>query len=485
MQAATGIKLSVLNLCIVALAGCSSSDSEPAPALSWTACSDDAQFECATLDVPRDYQQPDAGNIQLALRRKPAPAETRRGALLVNIGGQDAASKDADFLFNDSLAPAALFEEYDVVGFDPRGTGGSTPVSCNEFFPEFTNPYPTSDEAIQQIVTARSQFASDCSEKVGDYLQLLGSQEVVNDMEEIRKAMGDEKLNYFGASFGTRAGALYLQSFPENSGAFVLDASVPPDSSLLSTLSLQLSQVQANLETLFSDCARIDPDCNPEELLRSAEARFNSLVAENEIPEANLLFEILFLSAEDLEFGDLVLGPLVVYLQDLDLAAFENSLTALFNSFDEGDNEEEGDDDGEENFARTAAVFCADDAARPDANSLISTLAELNQVSDLFAEFFLADIPPFCIGWPEALNPLEPITTNTAPRALIIGGASDIFSPIQGSRDLATSIGAHIIESAHTGHTTVYNRGNTCVDAAVTDYLMSGNIPSISECPAE
>jgi len=455
-------QLPILSICMIVLAGCSSDKKDPpaAPALNWAECSDDERFDCATLDVPRDYLQRDAETIELALRRKTAPAATRKGVLLINAGGPGPALNDADNLVDDSGVPDVLINEFDIVAFDPRGVGSSTPVDCQEFLTDEFNIYPITEEDIQNLANNRNQFAMDCSAKYGDYLQLLGSQEVVNDMEEIRQALGEEKLNFLGRSFGTRLGALYLQTYPQSSGAFVLDASVPPDSSIRQFSLNQLQQFQTNLETLLGDCARIDPTCNPTELIALAESRAETLLAENAEEEFGFLFEVLIASTLEPDLtGTLTLGPLVSYLQDRDINTFALAIQAIFNADAEGD--AEGDEEGEEGDAHSAAVLCGDDSARPDASSLISDLAEFNQLANIFAEYLIGDLTSICVGWPEALNPVPPIATSTVPQALVIGGSTDPITPLQGSRDMAAAIGGYFLESEHTGHTTVFTYRRT------------------------
>jgi len=471
--------LSIMSICVIA--GCSSNNSEQSsnPTLNWLACSDNAQLECATLDVPRDYQEPSAGTIELSLRRNRAPEATRKGTLLVHLGGQGAAADAVDDLVNgeDYNTPTAIVDEFDLVGFDPRGSGGSTAIDCTAFFPAQVNIYPTVDEDFRMLESTASQLASDCYGKYGDYLLNIGSQAAVQDMEQIRKALGEEKLNFLGVSFGTRMGSLYLQNYPENSGNFVLDASASPDSSLRLMGAAQIAQMQMNLETLLSNCDLVDPGCNAEELIGIADTRMDNLIAENAGREFDLFLGLLVFAA-DLSVASEVISPLVDYLQNRDLVKLEEDIGEIYDEF--------ADFVTDTNLPIDIAVLCADDAIRPDSDSLIRDLTELNQVSNIYAEYIIRNLISTCIGWPQAVNPVPPITTNTAPQSLIIGGTTDQFTPLQASRDMATAIGGYLIESAHGGHDIVFRpfRGTECVDSAVTEFLRTGNLPAVNECPA-
>lgn len=163
---------------------------------------------------------------------------------------------------------------------------------------------------------------------------------------------------------------------------------------------------------------------------------------------------------------------MVNYLQVRDLETLEAPLGELYDEFN----------DFAPLTAAELAVICADDAARPNVDLLINELAEFNQISNIFAESAIADTAAICIGWPEAINPLPPITTSVAPQALVIGGTTDPFTTIQESREMAAAIGGYFIESAHLGHGIVYVDDNQCVDSVATDFLLTGMLPTMTEC---
>jgi len=466
-------KLFVLSVILISLSGCSENIETKTP-LKWTACDDDATTECASVDVARNYDRSADGRINLNVRRKPAPALTRKGVLIVHLGGQEGAGNDAAALVESGLLPASLLKEYDIVSFDAHGTGDTANIDCDEFVLDVQITYPTTQEELLAIEAQRTKLANDCSMKEGDYLVHNGSHAAVTDMENIRLALGENKLNFLGLSFGTRMGSLYMQRYPQTTGKFVLDAAVPSDSSLRKMALLQLAAMQSNLEFVLSDCARIDSACNPVELLSIAEERMDTLIAEKAQREFDLFLGMLLFST-DIANGELVLGPLVDYLQNRD---FEKLETIVGPFFDENLGPVETDTPND------LAIFCADDAARPNGAALIDDLAAFNQVSNLFAEHILGTFSSNCVGWPAATKPLAPIMTDKAPQALVIGGTSDAVTPIKGSQELATAIGAYFLESSHTGHSVAYLEGNKCVDDTVTEFLITGLQPTVTECAA-
>ena len=129
------------------------------------------------------------------------------------------------------ILPESILDAYDIVGFNPRGTTDSSPVDCSDVADINLNFYPTDANGLSDIHADYVQFAEDCDAKYGEYLQQIGSMNTAQDLEQIRIALGDEKINFLAYSFASRVAALYMQQFPESSGRMVLDGSVSPDSS--------------------------------------------------------------------------------------------------------------------------------------------------------------------------------------------------------------------------------------------------------------
>lgn len=463
---------------MVVLCGCSSGDGESSDTI-WSVCESPSTLECASLDVPLDYSESEGEKITLSLMRKPAPSATRQGALLFNPGGPGGSGIELIKLFEeiDSIPPAVL-AAYDLVGFDPRGIGRSTAVDCSGLGLEDISDYPIGEQAIVELHRQLSQFSAACSAKEGQYLQHLGSKNVVRDMDEIRQFIGEDKLNFIGYSYGTRLAALYLQEFPQNSGRIVLDASVSPDSSLTELVRGSLPVLQSNLELVLSRCESTDPGCNVDQLIDRLISRVVSLSTDSaavSAAEFEIFGEMVSIAAQEPEFGLFAADTIIKYLNSYDVTVLEN-FAELLESLGE-----DLDADNEDNETAQIAVLCADDAYRPDAQGLSDLFTDFNGLSDAFAESQLT-LAALCSGWPQALEPLAPIASNTAPVSLVIGGTSDAQTPVQLSEEMARAIGGIFIRSEHLGHTSVFAEESDCIDQLVEQFLVDGLLPAVTAC---
>ncbi|MFH8794393.1 alpha/beta hydrolase [Streptomyces sp. NPDC017941] len=199
--------------------------------LTWKRCAPDkpAAFRCATLKVPLDYRAPEGKRIDVAISRMETSVPgKRRGVLTFNPGGPGDPGLDLPLDVGQKL-PRAVRDQYDMVGFDPRGVGRSTPVKCGLAAHEL--PYPrvtrTTGDAAANEAWART-FAAKCRAAAGDRLPHMTTRNTARDMDVLRAVLGEKKLNYFGVSYGTALGAVYMQLFPHRADRFVLDSAVDP-----------------------------------------------------------------------------------------------------------------------------------------------------------------------------------------------------------------------------------------------------------------
>ncbi len=468
----------VLVLLVFQLTACLSDDNDDKKSsLVWTPCEDAAMFDCSTLNVPMDYNNPNGDKIDIALIRLKASGTDRKGALLFNPGGPGAQGVPVlPYLVETDSIPEAIQAAYDLVGFDPRGLGKSTPVDCSDEGLDDVTSYTFDASDVIAMHSEYSAFGQACFEKHGEYLQHLGSNNVVRDMDKIRDELGEEKLNFIGSSYGTRLAALYLQNYPENSGRLVLDASSYSDTPLRTLIAGQLEPMQSNLLSALSNCSDANPQCNPNALLEKLE---NSLstppMSESEATAFTLALTLIVRVAQSTEFGEFASDSLVDYIDTLDESVLEGFIQQV-EAMEDSESEAP-----EENITTKIAVLCADEAARPDAQSLVTALNEFNQTADVFAELLIPQLG-VCAGWPAALDPVEPVVTNTAPISLVIGGISDAQAPLAGSEDMASNIGGVFISSNHKGHTAVFNQESECVDNLVEAFLLDGMAPTVRFC---
>jgi pimeloyl-ACP methyl ester carboxylesterase len=233
----------------------------PVPELTWAACGitpegTAADVQCATADLPMDYDEPDADHVQIAVAKVPAADPAQRiGSLFFNFGGPGGAA--VDYLQASGAGRfAALNQRFDIVGFDPRGVGQSTPsIDCQanqETQGIYSVPVPTPlDIDVDAYVAKVQSYVDLCLANNGPILEHVSTANVARDMDALRAAVGDEQLTYLGFSYGTFLGATYASLFPENFRALVLDAPVDAETYINDPMS-QLAEQTAGFEVALA-----------------------------------------------------------------------------------------------------------------------------------------------------------------------------------------------------------------------------------------
>ncbi|MFB7782608.1 alpha/beta fold hydrolase [Streptomyces vinaceus] len=197
----------------------------------WHRCSPDqpAAYECATLKVPLDYQHPEGRMLDLAISRiKSENPAKRRGVLLFNPGGPGTPALRRPLVL-DAQMPKDVRDQYDLIGFDPRGVGRSSPITCGPLSHEeegVGGPYRP--ETFASDVAWARGIADKCREKSGDVIPYITTRNTARDLDVIRAALGERKISYLGYSYGTYLGAVYSQMYPQRADRFVLDSGVDP-----------------------------------------------------------------------------------------------------------------------------------------------------------------------------------------------------------------------------------------------------------------
>lgn len=216
--------------------------------INWKPCGvkGDETKQCATVLAPLDYQHPDAQAITLAIARKPSTAAHPKGVLFSNPGGPGASGVSFLDYFNDH----GLNKSYDIVSWDPRGTGNSTPVECLTDRQMDTyvaaDVSPDSAQETQQLINTETAFGRACLARSGELLQHISTADTVRDLDLLRQLLGQRRLNYLGFSYGTTIGAMYATMFGNNVGRMVLDGATPVGSTP------QVSQVDGFDRTLHN-----------------------------------------------------------------------------------------------------------------------------------------------------------------------------------------------------------------------------------------
>ncbi len=437
--------------------------------LDWSKC---GELQCTKTLVPLDYQDPDGQAITLALARKPATESPRLGSLFINPGGPGGSGVQYVGFF-DSLG----LEQYDIVGWDPRGVGASTPVTC--FNRARLDAYlardssPDSAEEDTQLRNDEQEFGKSCLERSGRLLEHVSTAETARDLDVLRALVGDAKLRYFGSSYGTQIGATYAQLFPKKVAKLVLDGAV----NISDDRSVSQTEGFDRALTAFATwCAQ--QRCR----LGSTKAKVLSSISS--------LWKRL--DSDPMEGGRrpltqqlAVVGVLVVLYQNeegwkslrfaLELAVFRDDprvLLLLADSYHRRD--AKTGVFGQDNFG-FPAVRCLDkqqsdpEEARREADNDRAKAPTLGYVSG----------PDYvCPMWPVAPAPKGPkITGAGAPPILVIGTTGDPATPYEYAQRMAQQLTSGVLVT-YRGEGHLAYGDSECVQAIVRNYLVRGKVPA-------
>ena len=445
--------------------------------LDWKDCGSN---ECTKLEVPLDYDDPAGQKIELSVLRVPAKnAKQRVGSLVVNPGGPGGSG--VDYASNArTYFGSELLQAFDIVGFDPRGVGRSTPVDCltDEQLDTFVAADPDPDTAAERTRSDKllAEFGKGCVDKSGALAEHMSTVEAARDIDVLRAALGDGKLSYFGASYGTFLGATYADLFPDHVGRMVLDGALDP-----SVTSLRLNLVQAKgFETALRAYVGACVDrggCFLGGSVQAGTQRIRALLDQIERRP-------LSANGRTLHEGNAVLGiwaPL--YNQNfwptLDVAlrsAFGGDGSILLSL---SDSYVSRGADGYSNNSLEAlyAVNCLDHDEAIPSGDVGQYVQRFEKVSPTFGSIFAYSLSS-CAEWPIHTGRVpEPIAAPGAPPILVIGTTRDPATPLEWAESLADQLDSGVLVRRDGDGHTGYLAGNKCVDGTVESYLVSGKVP--------
>jgi pimeloyl-ACP methyl ester carboxylesterase len=446
--------------------------------LDWTRCRD--HFWCAELEVPLDYARPAGDTIRLALLAAPATGR-RIGALVVNPGGPGVPGTDYAAASARAFG-APLRAHYDIVGFDPRGTGASSPVDClsdkalTAYLAADPDPDDSSEEAAF-LASARAMGAG-CVQRSGAVAGHVSTVEAARDMDVLRSALGETQLTYFGASYGTKLGATYADLFPARVGRFVLDGAVDP---ALPTRELNLQQAQGfetALRSYVGNCVK-SAGCFLGDTVDAGVAKVQSLFAdldEHPLPTRD---------GRELTEGDAFLGlALPLYSRSYwlllstalksALAGDGSALMLLADAYVHRTGDTYDDNSSEAIYA----INCLDDPwALHTPAEVAADVPAFEKASPTFGRSF-AWLGATCSGFrsPSTSRPRALHAAGAAP-IVVIGTTRDPATPLQWAKNLAAELDSGVLVTRDGDGHTGYHSGNRCVDSAVEDYLVDGTVP--------
>lgn len=449
--------------------------------LAWQACG--KGLECAELSVPLDHADQGGRQIALALNRRAAtdPA-ARLGALVINPGGPGGSG--VAFVRDSVEAISAdVRARYDIVGFDPRGVGSSNPVDClsdadldDYLAAEATPDTPAEVTALEDDVR---RFAAGCEARSGEVLPHLSTLNVARDLEIIRGALGQARLDYLGYSYGSYLGAVYAEEFPDRVGRLVLDGALDPT---LTGEELILGQARGFelAYTSFVDACLDQRRCPLGSSAAGIARQVTALLAELDtrtLPTVQERPLTQSLAASGIFFA-MYESAVWEFLQEAIVAAFDGDGSGLLQIVDLF---LERNDDGTyagNLLEANAAVNCLDRPSGATAEEIAQRLPELREISPLFGEY-LAWGAFICQIWPvPPQGEPRPLPAAGAPSILVIGTTRDPATPYEDAQALAEQLESGVLLTLDGDGHTAYGRGNACIDAAVDAYLLAGTPPA-------
>jgi len=451
----------------------------------WAKCG--RGVECARLAVPVDYAAPDGEQVDVALIRAPARDPRRRiGSLLINFGGPGDAGTETLPLTIDRFPPR-IRDRFDLVSFDPRGTGDTRAIDCvdDATADELAAEDPTPDDVgeLERFFTGADSavdLEAACVARYGDWLAHIGSRNVARDLDRIRAALGEEQLNYLGYSYGTVIGAVYAQEFPDRIRTMVLDGAVNLSSTPLEEMEGNTSGFERALDEFLAACARgsacgfggDDPRAALIRLRDRFEAGLALPVGDGRRAGVAAFYLALISSLYDRNDG---WPALALALRRADRG--DGSILQLLADLYLG-----RDDSGHYSAIQEAIgpIRCADERVPlVDYPEFRATYERLSAQYPIFGPL-VGSGQPGCdprLPAPRAGEEVGDVRAAPAAPVLVIGTTGDPATPYDGAVDLQSRIaGSRLLTYQSTEHA-AYGRGVRCIDDAVDRYLLTRTLP--------
>ncbi|ALO96017.1 Protease [Streptomyces hygroscopicus subsp. limoneus] len=442
------------------------------------------EWQCATMQAPLDWSRPKGDTIGIALIRAQAsgPASRRIGSLVFNFGGPGGSGVTTLPAFGADYA--ALRTRYDLVSFDPRGVGRSAPVECesdaqlDEYFQQDATPDDRAEQV--QLLDRTRQFNAACEKNSRKILPHVRTTDAARDMDLMRQVLGDDKLHYFGISYGTELGGVYAHLFPKHVGRAVLDAVVDPTQTPEEGALGQARGFQLALDNFARDCTSKVEECPIGSTEQEVKDRIAHLLADLEKKPIPGIFprQLTQTAATNGIAQSLYSKDFWEYLTEGLEQAYDGDGKVLMLLSDSMNGRNENGEYSNLTAANTA-INCSDEKPRYTADYVQRRLPEFRAASPLFGDF-LAWGMVSCTDWavPGAADHPDVSAPGAAP-ILVVGNTGDPATPYEGARKMVEALGKGVgIELTYKGQGHgAYDSKNTCVQNAVNGYLLDGRPP--------
>jgi pimeloyl-ACP methyl ester carboxylesterase len=450
--------------------------------LAWKDCGKNQQ--CATATAPMNWEKPSkATDISLALTRASATG-TRLGSLFVNPGGPGASG--FDFVHDDLnyAVSKTLRKSYDVIGWDPRGVGRSTAVTCyddrklDEFIYGAAKNPVNSPAWVAEVTEQSKDFAASCLKNTGSVLDFVDTQSTVRDLDMLRAVVGDTKLNYLGYSYGSDIGMYYTDRFPRKVGRVVLDGSTDSTLSIFDISLTQSIAFEKALKAYLVDCPSTKKCPFPgsvDDSLAKISALYDRLtVTPINAPDGRVLDQNLLDTAINSALYDQSSWP---YLSDMFNEIRKGTTDTAFLLADSYNGRNSDGTYKDNSLEAFIAIGCLDYPTQTDPAVIASESAQLVEAAPtLTRPSVIGDVT--CENWPFRNRAAPPVVTGAgASPLLILSSTGDPATPYQWGVALSKQLeSARLVTRRGEGHT-AYNRGIPCIDTTVDRYFVSGTVP--------
>ena len=449
----------------------------------WSKCLSDpaGKSECGELAVPFDYDDPTIGSFTLFLTRLPATdPDNKIGSMLVNPGGPgfggSSVAQDAEYYFSSEL-----LNRFDIIGWDPRGTGKSTPaINCIDEYDEYfgIDSTPETPEEKQVIIDLSQKFNDECVKRSGEILPYISTQATARDMDSIRLALGEEKITYFGFSYGSELGATWATMFPSTVRAAVLDGASDPNATSLDQGLAQARGFEKQLDAFLAACSK-RVSCAFHSNGNSAAALDELLIEVDESPivvTANrtpITQGVMYTALAQSMYSDALWPALERALAD----AVKGNGAGLLKLYDDYYQRKPGGTYGNE-LEAFLAISCLDDPGPTSVAAVDEQISVFTKAAKRFGE-------SFAYGYSCALWPVPPvqrleITGKGAGPIVVIGTTGDAATPIESSRNAARALEDGVFLTVTADQHTGYGL-NKCVVDAVDKYLIDLTPPTVGK----
>jgi pimeloyl-ACP methyl ester carboxylesterase len=443
------------------------------------------RWQCATMKAPLDWAEPKGDTIGIALiRAKTSGEQSKRiGSLVFNFGGPGGSGVTTLPSFGEDYAK--LRTRYDLVSFDPRGVGRSAGVKCEDdsqldvYFQQDSTPDDTAERT--KLLDNTRTFNSACEKNSGKVVPHVRTTDAARDMDLMRRVLGDDKLHYFGISYGTELGGVYAHLFPKHVGRAVFDAVVDPTQNSEQGSLGQAKGFQLALDNFAADCTSKTTPCPIGDTSQDVKDRIAKLLKGLDSKPIPGVFprELTQTAATNGIAQALYSKDFWEYLTEgLDQAyGGDGKVLMLLSDSMNGRNES-----GQYSniTAANVSINCADDKPRYTAADVEAKLPEFRAASPLFGDY-LAWGMVGCTDWAVAGAADHPdVSAAGAAPILVVGNTGDPATPYEGARKMVDALGAGVgVELTYKGQGHgAYDSGNKCVHNAVNGYLLDGTVPS-------